>query len=253
MKRVLAALIAFVAVTTSASAEDALSLYKAGKYEAAISAAVAQNNAAGFALAARAALGEALTQKPCLSCLQRAEGFARKAIAADEHLPDGHIYLAVSLGYEARIIGIVRARLAGYAEESKKNLDAALASDPHDALALMALGGWNLEIVHSGGAFMANMLYGATVEKGKADFAAAFKAAPTYIVARYQYALGLGSIDSKVHKAEVSDALARASNGTPMTAYETFIQGRARELLATLNKNDMTNFDRLIRRDQGYP
>ena len=113
MMRLLAAFL-FAVFATSASAEDALSLYRSGKYEAAITAAIAQNNATGFALAARAALGAALTQKqkPCLSCLQRAEGFARKAIAADAHLPDGHTYLAVSLGYEARIIGTVRARLA---------------------------------------------------------------------------------------------------------------------------------------------
>ena len=253
MRCMVAALMFFVAFTASASADDALSLYQAGKYEPAIAAAVAQNNATGFALAARAALGEALTQKPCLSCLQRAEGFARKAIAADAHLPDGHTYLAVCLGYQARIIGTVRARLAGYAEDSKTNLDVALASDPHNVLALMALGGWNIEIVHSGGAMMANMLYGATVEKGTKLFEAAFKAAPGNIVARYQYALGLGGLDPKTYRSEVSDALSRASSGTPTTAYETFIQGRARELLAAYTKGDMTEFYRLVRRDQGYP
>ena len=252
MTRIFAAFL-FAAFATSASAEDALSLYKTGKYEAAITAAVAQNDAAGFALAARAALGEALTQKPCLSCLQRAEAYARKAIASDPRVPDGHTYLAVSLGYEARIIGTVRARLANYPDESKKNLDAALASDPHNVLALMALGGWNIEIVHSGGAFMANMLYGATVEKGKADFAAAFKAAPAYIVARYQYALALGGLGLKAYKTEIGDALTRAANGMPQTAYEAFIQGRARELLAAINKSDTGEFDRLVRRDQGYP
>jgi hypothetical protein len=253
MMRALATLAALAMLATSAHADDALALYRAGKYEPAIAAAMAQNDAPGFALAARAALGEALTQKPCLACLQRAEGYARKAIAADPRLPDGHTYLAVCLGYEARIVGVVRARLANYPDEAKKNLDAALAGDPHNALALMALGGWNIEIVHSGGAFMANLLYGATVEKGKADFAAAFKAEPNYIVARYQYALGLGGLDPRTYKADVRDALTRASTGTPMTAYETFIQGRAREMLAAFNRNDMTEFDRLVRRNQGYP
>jgi len=253
MRCVFAALMLFVAFTAPAGADDALSLYQAGKYERAINAAVAQNNAAGLALAARAALGEALTQKPCLSCLQRAEGFARKAIAADTHLPDGHVYLAVCLGYEARIVGTVRARLADYPEESKSNLDAALVSDPHNVLALMALGGWNIEIVHSGGAVMANLLYGATIAKGTKLFEAAFKAAPGNIVARYQYALGLGGVDAKAYHAEVRDALSRASNGTPTTAYETFIQSRGRELLAVFNKGDMAEFDRLVRRDQGYP
>jgi hypothetical protein len=254
VKRLFAAVALFAAFTTSAAAaSNALSLYQAGKYEAAITAAVAQNDATGFALAARAALGEALTQKPCLSCLQRAEGLARKAIAADAHLADGHTYLAVCLGYEARIVGTIQARLANYPGQSKTNLDAALASDPHNVLALMALGGWNIEIVHSGGAVMANLLYGATVAKGTKLFEAAFKAAPGNIVAPYQYALGLGGVDSKAYHAEIGDALSRASNGAAMTAYESFIQIRARELFAVFNRGDMAEFDRLVHRDQGYP
>jgi hypothetical protein len=253
MRRVLAALVFAAVFVTSAGAEDAQSLYQAGKYEAAIGAATAQNNAAGFALAARAALGIALTQNPCLTCLQRAEALARKAIAADTHLPDGHTFLAVSLGYEARIIGLVRARLGYYPEESKANLDAALASDPRNVLALMAMGGWNIEIVHSGGAMLANMLYGATVSKGAKYFETAFRTAPGNIVAPYQYALGLASVDLKMYHLEIGDALKRTSNGTATTAYETFIQGRARELLALLNKSDADEFDRLVRRYQGYP
>jgi len=253
MKRAFAALLLLAAFAAPASADEAQSLYQAGKYEAAITAATAQNTATGFALAARSALGIALTQKPCLSCLQRAEALARKAIAADTRVADGHTFLAVSLGYEARIIGTVRARLANYPEESRSNLEAALAIDPHNALALMAMGGWNIEIVHSGGAMMANMLYGATVAKGTKYFETAFKTAPGNIVAPYQYALGLGSVDLKTYRAEIVDALKRASNGTAATAYETFIQGRARELLAVVNKNDTDAFDNLVRRDQGYP
>ncbi len=257
MRRVFAALLFFMAFTASASADDALSLYQAGKYEPAITAAaVAQNSAVRLRTRhARAALGEALTQKPCLACLQRAEGYARKAIAADTHLPDGHTYLVVCLGYQARIIGTVRARLANYPEESKANLDAALASDPHNVLALMALGGWNIEIAHSGGAVMANLLYGATAAKGmKRTLRPRSRPRLATSSPRYQYALGLGGLDPKTTIAVRSATqLSRASNGTPMTSYESFVQIRARELLAAFSKSDTAEFDRLVRRDQGYP
>jgi tetratricopeptide (TPR) repeat protein len=235
------------------AAEDALSLYRSGKYERAIAVASSGNTASGYALAARAALAEAMVRTPCLSCLKRAEEFARKSIAADPKLAEGHIYLALSLGYRARIVGVIRARLGGYAEEAKKHLDAALASDPGNAWALAALGGWNIEIARNGGATLAKWLYGATVASGLDDFSAAFKAAPDNLVLRYQYALSLGGLDLESYRDKVRDALALASGVPPETAYERFAQVRARELLAALNRNDRAAFDKLVRRDQGYP
>lgn len=239
--------------TTAHAGDDALALYGQGQYDRSIAVASAENSAGGFALAARATLADAMMQKPCLACLKRAEGFARRAIAADSKPPEGHVYLAVALGYQARIVGIVRARLANYAEDAKSNLDAALASDPRNVWALAARGGWNIEIVRGGGAVLADWLYGASVTQGLADFAAAFKSAPDNIVLRYQYALSLGGFDPVAYRGEVEDALRRANSRTALTAYDGFAQNRARELLAALKKNDRAEFARLVRRDQGYP
>jgi hypothetical protein len=235
------------------AADDALSLYRAGRYEQAIAAASSENTAPGLALAARAALAEAMLQTPCLECLKRAEGFARKAIAMDSGLPAAHVYLAVSLGYQARIVGLIRARLGAYPEQARQNLDAALAKDSKNEWALAALGGWNIEIVRGGGTVLAKWLYGASVKTGLDDFAAAFKAAPDNLVLRYQYALSLGGFDLAAYRGEVSDALTRAAGGAASTAYEQVAQARARELLATLKRDDREAFDRLVRRDQGYP
>ena len=250
---VCAAVVIALANSQAIAADDALLLYRAGRYEQAIAAGIAENTAQGFALAARAGLADAMMQTPCLACLKRAEGFARKAIAGDSKLADGHVYLAVSLGYQARIVGLIRARLGAYPEEAKRNLDAALAKDPKNEWALAALGGWNIEIVRGGGTVLAKWLYGASVRTGLDDFAAAFKAAPGNIVLRYQYALSLGGLDRGTYRGEIDDALTRAVNGNASTAYEEFVQARAHELLVALKGGDREAFDRLVQRDQGYP
>src|SRR5262249_13220241 len=129
-----------------------LDLYIAGRYDDAITAGVVAHNAEGFAVAARASLAkEQADDAPCLECLERAEDFARRSVTADPRLPDGHIYIAMTLGYETRIVGIIHARLKGYAEEAKAELDEALKLDPDNAWALASLGGWSIEIVRNGG------------------------------------------------------------------------------------------------------
>lgn len=251
--RVAIAGLLLMAIATAPAFADPLALYLSGKYDQAIAAGSRENTAAGFALAARAALADAMLKSPCLECLKQAEDLAQKSIALDSKLAEGHVYLAVSLGYHARIIGKVRAQFGSYPQLAKRNLDLALASDPANAWALAARGGWNIEIVRGGGAPMARWLYGATLEAGQRDFAAAFRTAPDNLVLRYQYALSLGGFGMDAYRDSVRGALTRASRETPGTAYEEFAQSRARELLEALNRDDRDAFERLVRRDQGYP
>jgi len=236
------------------AADDALSLYQSGAYERAIAAGTGTHDAPGYAVAARAALAEAtMRDAPCLECLERAENFARQAVSDDQTLPEAHVYLAVALGYEARIIGPIRARFGGYAEQAKSNIDAALAKQPQDAWALAALGGWNIEIVRAGGKTLARWLYHATLETGLDSFAQAFRIAPGNIVLRYQYALALAGYDLDTYRGEVDAALGVATTGTTTSAYDRFIQDRARELAAALKAGDRYAVANLVKRDQGYP
>jgi hypothetical protein len=256
MRVVRAAAIAFVLpmMTAAAPAATPLELYAAGKYQSAISAGVGQNNGAGFAVAARATLAEALMRDaPCLECLKRAEGYARHAVTLDSNLPEGHIYLAAILGYEARIVGMLTARMHGFAEEAKAHIDAALAADPRNARALAALGGWNIAIVSNGGPTLARLLYGASVREGEKDFADAFHAAPGDVALRYQYALSLSGYDADGYRVAIADSLARAIGGKPATAYDSVMQTRAADLLRLLKAGDLKEYLRLVRRYQGYP
>ncbi len=239
---------------TPAPAATPYDIYAAGHYPEAIKAGIAANTAIGYLTAARAVLADATTRpKPCLDCLRRAEDLARKATTLDPHLADAHVYLAVAMGYEARVVGPVWARAHNYPGQAKDELDAALALDPKDPWALGALGGWNVEIVRTGGDTLASWLYDATVDKGLGAFAAAFKSAPDNLALRFQYALSLSGYNADRFASEIKDAFAHIAKLKPATAYEGVAKARAAELNALLAKGDRAAFDAKVRQYQGYP
>lgn len=253
MKRAFAVLIAAALITGAAGAQTAKQFYIAGKYGQAEAAGTSENTAESLTYAARAVLAREAMTAPCLDCLKRAEGYARKAVAADPKYPEAHTYLAASLGYQGRIVGMVKARLDDLPEEAKDNIDAALKTDPNNARALAALGGWNIEVVRAGGDTMAKMIYGASVDEGQKDFARAFAAAPDNLVLRFQYALVLSGYDPDRFHDAIVDNLNRTLAGKPKDAFDVFEQARARALLDVLKRGDADAYAKLVRHDQGYP
>ncbi len=249
-----ALLCALIALPARADAPTPLQLYQAGQYDAAIQAGVAEKSATGYAAAARAALAqERMRPAPCLDCLKQAETYARQAIAADPTLADGRVFLAAALGFEARIIGIVAAKFQGYAGEAKDSLDVAYAHHPDDARTLAALGGWNFAVVNGGGRVLASLIYGATVKQGLAFYARAMAAAPGDIVIRFEYALSLSDTDRTAYGKDIEAALQSATAMMPRTAYERFMQSRARTLLDAFRQGDWPQYTALVRKDEGYP
>ena len=256
MMRALALMLALAAPSASlaAPAPTPWDLYVAGHYAEAVKTGAAQASAQGYLVAARAMLADATTRpEPCLDCLRKAETLAHSATVVDPRLADAHVYLAVAMGYEARVVGPVWARAHNYPGKAKDELDKALALDPKSPWALGALGGWNVEIVRTGGDHLASWLYGASVDKGLAAFAAAFKSAPDNLSVRYQYALSLSGYDVDRFNREIRDALARVAHDKPATAYEVVARARAIELAALLAKGDRETFKAKVREYQGYP
>lgn len=244
----------FAVLAAPACAESARELYVAGKFTDAETVAIAEGSAAGFALAARADLAaEAMRPEPCVSCLEHAEELARRAAAADPKLPEGQIELVAALGFEARLMGPIKAQFRGLAKEARQHIDAALADDPGNAWAWAALGSWNIEITRDGGAALARWLYGANIRAGLEAYAKAMASAPDNVVVRYQYALSLAGYNRDAYRDTIESALAHAIADTPQSAYETFAQKNARELLAALRAGEMKTFDQLVRHDQGFP
>ncbi|MGH6877991.1 MAG: hypothetical protein ACREHV_11540 [Rhizomicrobium sp.] len=245
---------AFVLFASAACAETPYQLYATGRFAEAEKAALAEGDAAGYALAARSDLAaEMMRAEPCSPCLAHAEGLARHAIDLDPKLAEARIEYVVALGYEARLMGTLEAHFRGFATKAKTNIDAAIADDPQNPWAWAALGGWNVEIAHDAGSALARWLYGASLKIGFDDFNKAFAAAPDNLVIRYQYALSLAACHDDTYRSAVMDALTRATGDAPESAYETYAQKCAKDLLAALKAGDMETFNRLLQHDRGFP
>ncbi len=256
MRFALAALLLLLApLPAGAAAGDALfAVYARGDYEQAARLGEASHTAPGLAIAARAVLAdEVLRPSPCLPCLERAEDLSRRAVAADPHFALGQVWLAVSLGYQARITGAIKARLKGAPAQSKAALDIAVADDPNNPFAVSALGGWHIEVVRGGGAVLARLLYGAREDTALALFDRAVRLAPANVAVHYQIALSLAGFDLDKYRMRVVSELKSSLSSTPDTAYEEKIRGRAGELLALLNQGAREAFDLRVRKYQGFP
>lgn len=228
--------------------------YVHGNYGQAERDGVLVNSSDSLAIAARAALADvALRDTPCMDCLKRAERYANQAISIDPENSDAQTWLAVTLGYEGRLVGKLRARWQDLPGRARHALDAAIAADPDNAFAVAGLGGWNIEIVHGGGALLAQILYGATEARGLALFKSAEEKAPYNPAIHYQIALTLAGFDVQRYRPRISSELVRTRTARAKTTYEKEIQQRAATLLDLLVSNQSAAFARRVQLYQGYP
>lgn len=250
----LAIVLSFAAFAATAQTSDPFALYKGGDYQGAIRAGLAQNTEAGFDIAARAALAEeTLGVSPCLECLKRAEGYARKAIAAGGKSPESFVYLAAALGYEARIMGTLSAGFKGIATDAREAMEHALRVKPEFSWALAGLGSWHIEVVHTGGSVLGGLMYDASFSKGEAFYRRAVAAEPANLVIHFQFALSLASYDLDEQRAAVARELDAAAKGVPTSAFDTEIKRRATTLAALLAKHEDDTVLALVHKYQGYP
>jgi tetratricopeptide (TPR) repeat protein len=238
---------------TAESASTPMDLYRSGNYEAAAAAGETEGSGESLAVAARAVLADAsLRDAPCMTCLKRAEALARRSIQLDDQHPEAYVYLATALGYEARIVGSLRARFARYPEQAKEAIDRALAVAPNESWSLAAAGTWHIEVVRNGGSLLARALFGARLEIGEDYLRRAVAAEPENLVIRFQRALLLSG-DFDVNRETVASELAAATMTEPRTAYERALKARAARLLDFIHANRRKEYMTLVNRYQGYP
>lgn len=116
------------------------------RYEAALAGAPSNYDLLWRAAREASDLGEAAPDAPKRSEFYRkAEGYARRAVAANATGADGHFMLAVSLGRTALTLGS-RERVR-YAAEIRTAALSAVKVDPKHAGALHVLGVWNAEVM----------------------------------------------------------------------------------------------------------
>ncbi|MBZ9751064.1 hypothetical protein K7W42_09335 [Deinococcus sp. HMF7604] len=218
-----------LAVTAAAQSQQAAkSLFDQGKWQEAASAAAALNTAEGLALAAEATTAGAglVPDAQKKAQFEKAQGYARQAIARDKNNAEAYFELARAQGRLAQFSGILQS--LGLAGEMKKNLDTAVRLEPKLAGAYVALGLWNANLISKG--FIATRATGADRNQIIPNFEKAIALEPNVAVHRIEYANAL------ILQGKKAEAAAQLDKALSFSA-DTFWEKRNEELAkATLAK-----------------
>ncbi len=223
---------------TAAHGEDldqAKALYDQGVMLKAADLARGFDTADGFALASQATLVAAVYQRAGHdhALLRQAAEDARHALALDPDHVQAHLQLALALGYLAEDDPI-EAHLNGTALEGKAQIDEALALAPEDAWAHGMLGIWHLRLVKHAGPLLAESLYGATLEQGRAQCAEAARLAPEVLALRFGCAISLFEADPRRYRQQALDTLDTVTRLPADDAAARLVQAEARQRLDQL-------------------
>jgi len=222
--------------------------FREGDFARATQLGRSAGTAQGIALAAGAELveGKFLASGPQrLTDYRRAEQDSRQALALDAGAVEGHLALAIALGFIGRQEGRVEALFRGRAGEALEHIERALALAPANPWAHALLGGWNLEVVHRGG-LVAEPLYGATVAQGMAAYAAALALDPEDSQIAYQYSVELLALGGAARQDAAARLLSDIVRRQPADAVGRLIHGRALAMSGALAGGDKARLAALL-------
>jgi hypothetical protein len=215
---------------------EAHTLYDQGVMLKAAGLARGFGTADGYVLAAQATLVAAIYQVPGgpdQTLLREAAADARAALALDPNNVQALLRLAVALGYIAESHPI-DAHLNGTAHEGKALLDRALALAPDSAWAHGMLGVWHLRVVKHAGPMLAESLYGASLEQGRAQCDEAARLAPEILAVRLGCAVALLEADPRRYRQAALATLDAVTRLPAGDAAAQLIQADARRRLDAL-------------------
>lgn len=246
-------LLAAVSAAASSDLATARAIFASGDFLGAAEEARATQTAEGLALAARAGLAYAdLIAKPeeRLAFIARAEEDARAAIAAEPDFAEGHLQLAVALGFKARLEGRLAAYAEGYADEARAHLEYVAVREPENPWVHALLGGWHLEISEEGG-FLGRSIYGADIEAGLAAYEKALTLRPDDLVIVYQCALQLAALSDETLRARATTLLQEAQLPENPDALQVLTYERMRDLKQALATGNEAVIDHIVRKQKG--
>ncbi|MEP0068805.1 hypothetical protein [Pyruvatibacter sp.] len=231
---------------------QALDLYDAGSYTKAAKAGLREQTAAGDALAARAFLAAARTGSRGNrgQLVAEAQEAASSAITRDPAYIEGHMQLAVALGYQGRALGDYIAHQQGLATKARDAIDTALSLEPDNAWARALSGTWHLEIVKGAGPLLASALYDANRAGGLADIRAAVETQDVSIIVLHQCALQLLAHNADTFGQEAERILIAARNMPAQNAFERFTARQIDRLLRAYRSGNDAMLKREIDRAQ---
>ncbi|MES1989325.1 MAG: hypothetical protein V4441_00035 [Pseudomonadota bacterium] len=227
--------------------------FTSGDFIAAARLARDEDNADAFALAARAELVQGdfiAAPKDRYALFVDAEADARRAVALAPDKADGHLYLALALGFIGRLDGYIAAHFAGLAHDARSHIDRALVLEPDNAWGHALDGGWNLEIVRGGG-IIGETIYGASFDKGVAAYRRALELEPGNAAIAYQFALQLLGANAFSYRDEAYRALVHALKPKDENAAEKLARGRAQRLKLALDMRDTLALKAILREGLG--
>lgn len=223
--------------------------FAAGEFAKAADEARKFDTSLAAAFAARAALAQGdfvARSAERRSVFATAEEDARRALARDPDSVEGHLCLALALGFIGRIDGSMAAHLAGYASEARAHIDRAIALAPESPWGHALDGGWNLEIVRDGGT-LGETIYGASFEKGVTAYRRSLKLDPANAAIAYQFALQLLGAGGTVNRAEARAVLAHALRQAPSDVVDTYVHRRIKRLKLALDTDDERGLKEILR------
>jgi tetratricopeptide (TPR) repeat protein len=232
------------------SAENA---YHAGAYDRAVTLCDAEGSAASLAFAAQALIADAITRSGgfCEPCLRRAIAKADQAILRDPQRVD-YLQKSIAIGFRGRAIGVSQARAEGLADEALVLLERAVAMAPANAWAQASLGAWHLEIVQHAGPLLADLMYGASRDKGLLHFRTALTLDPHSALLQMNFALALLAMEREDMITEATRALEIAIADDSQDHLVNHTRHQARQLLQALSDRDLKTVSRLVRQFQGW-
>ena len=225
-----AGLVLAVAGVDAEPLDEARTAFTEGRFVDAAGIAEAARTSEGYALAARAlaVYGHyAAPEEQKKELFERALQLGEEAVRADTANPEGYFQSGHALGRYAQSIGTMTALRKGLGGKTRKMFEATLARDPDHALAHLALGGWNADIVSRAGRMMARVMYGATKKEATAHFERALELAPESKVVLLDYALRLPKLAGKKGRERARELLQRAVEIPARDAYDGFVHERA--------------------------
>ncbi|WP_339741312.1 hypothetical protein [uncultured Maricaulis sp.] len=234
--RFFTALILLLLITPLARADmdRARQAFASGRWQEAADQAELAGGAEGYAYAARALVAQLMIEPDAANrqaVTRQAVSLAEAAYRADIESAEARLRLAISLGYQGRYTGSMRALFLRVPQRGRALLESVIMEDPANVWALGTLGAWNLEVARRGGSRGMDML-GASVEAGTGYYSQAIALDPYNPALRYFLALGLIALDDRDRTAMAWEQVGLALELEPRDAFEAGLLGNAAQLHA---------------------
>lgn len=223
-----------------AQPEKALSAYERGDYLEAVQLTETSHQASDLAFSARCVLAEAMSLpsgEPTGKVLERAEKFARRALAIDETHIEARLQLAITLSLQARPMPNLKAMRSGLGQQAKALAEEIVAEDPGNAYAHTLLAIWHMEVMRRGGRLGARLM-GASADEATAHYAAAARTLPDDGALHWQWARILAATNAQKFRDEIEMALTASISAQTNDTLESVMQARSKRLEPLIKSGD---------------